>query len=71
VKSEVRNPEPLGDLGVLGGSTRASGARLQGEFLPGAVEPSDKVTEEIAPKKYLGALVTDDRQFDVTSGNRI
>jgi hypothetical protein len=44
------------DLGDLGGSDRVSGAVLQCELLPGAIEPSDKVTEEIAPKKYFGAL---------------
>jgi len=51
-------------------SGRGRPARLQCEFLPGAVEPNDKVTEEIAPKKYFGALVTDDRQFDLMPGRR-
>lgn len=41
--------------------------RLQREFLPGAIEPNDEVAEEIAPKEYFGALVTDDRQFDLVA----
>jgi hypothetical protein len=50
--------------------SRGGPAWLQGELLCRSVKPSNKVAEEVAAKKYFGALVTDDRQFDLVAGSR-